>query len=118
MKMNFCHRDIPGASLNGRLPAYETYRPRFDATREALSIACIVTHSCIIRVYKLCDQTTDVSGYGPVWGRQILSWPPLTNWSQHATVPSQTGLTSLFLQLATLGLHVPAYVYALPVTRV
>ena len=31
-KMNFCQR---------RLPAYETYRPRFDATRKALCIACI-----------------------------------------------------------------------------
>ena len=40
-KMNFCQSDIPGASLNRRLPAYETYRPRFDATREALYIACI-----------------------------------------------------------------------------
>ncbi len=39
--MNFCQSDIPGASLNRRLPAYETYRPRFDATREALCIACI-----------------------------------------------------------------------------
>ncbi len=40
--MNFCPSDIPGASLNRRLPAYETYRPRFDATREALCIACMV----------------------------------------------------------------------------
>ncbi len=40
-KMNFCQSHIPGASLNRRLPAYETYRPRFDATREALCIACI-----------------------------------------------------------------------------
>ena len=39
--MNFCQSDIPGASLNRRLPAYETYRPRFDVTREALCIACI-----------------------------------------------------------------------------
>ena len=39
--MNFCQSHIPGASLNRRLPAYETYRPRFDATREALCIACI-----------------------------------------------------------------------------
>ena len=31
--MNFCQSDIPGASLNRRLPAYETYRLRFDATR-------------------------------------------------------------------------------------
>ncbi len=38
--MNFCQIDIPGASLN-RIPVYETYRPRFDATREALCIACI-----------------------------------------------------------------------------
>ncbi len=33
--MNFCQSDIPGALLNRRLPAYETYRPRFDATPEA-----------------------------------------------------------------------------------
>ena len=39
--MNFCKRDIPGASLNRRLLSYETYWPRFDATREALCIACI-----------------------------------------------------------------------------
>ncbi len=26
--MNFCWNDIPGASLNRRLPAYETYQPR------------------------------------------------------------------------------------------
>jgi hypothetical protein len=31
--MNFCQSDIPGASLNRRLPAYETYLPHFDATR-------------------------------------------------------------------------------------
>ncbi len=31
--MNFCRSDIPGALLNTRLPAYETYRPHFDATR-------------------------------------------------------------------------------------
>ncbi len=43
--MNFCQSDIPGASLNRRLLAYETYRPRFDATREALCIACI--HVCM-----------------------------------------------------------------------
>ncbi len=43
--MNFCQSDIPGASLNRRLPAYETYRPRFDATREALCIACMAKNS-------------------------------------------------------------------------
>ena len=30
--MNSCQGDISGASLNRRLPAYETYLPRFDAT--------------------------------------------------------------------------------------
>ena len=30
--MNVSKSDIAGASLNRRLPAYETYRPRFDAT--------------------------------------------------------------------------------------
>ncbi len=39
--MNFCQRDIPGASLNRWPPAYETYWSRFDATRKALCIACI-----------------------------------------------------------------------------
>ncbi len=41
--MNFCQSDIPGASLNRRLPAYETYRPRFDATREALGMHSVYT---------------------------------------------------------------------------
>ncbi len=31
--MKVSESDIPGASLNGRLPAYETYRSRFDVTR-------------------------------------------------------------------------------------
>ena len=31
--MNFRQSNIPGLSLNRKLPAYETYRPRFDATR-------------------------------------------------------------------------------------
>ena len=39
--MNFCQSDIPGASLNRRLPDYDTYWPHFDATCEALCIACI-----------------------------------------------------------------------------
>ncbi len=39
--MNFCQSDIPGVALNRRLPAYETYWPRFRATREALCIACM-----------------------------------------------------------------------------
>ncbi len=38
--MNICQGDIPGASLNRRLLAYETYRPRFSAIRDALCIAC------------------------------------------------------------------------------
>ena len=29
--MNFCQNDIPGASLNRMLAAYETYRPCFGA---------------------------------------------------------------------------------------
>ena len=31
--MNLSESDIPGALLNGRLPVYESYWPRFDATR-------------------------------------------------------------------------------------
>ena len=31
--MNVSESDTPETSLNGRLPAYETYRPRFDTTR-------------------------------------------------------------------------------------
>ena len=46
--------DFPRGSLNGRLPAYETYRPHFEATRfqipsadEALCIVCIrLIHLC------------------------------------------------------------------------
>ncbi len=37
LTINFCQSDIPGALLNRRLPAYETYRyrPRFDGIHEA-----------------------------------------------------------------------------------
>jgi hypothetical protein len=52
--MNFCQSDIPGASLNRRLPTYETYRPRFDTTREALCIACMHRQNMIyIYIYSL-----------------------------------------------------------------
>ncbi len=43
--MNFFQSDVPEASLNRRLPAYETYRPRFDAA--CLHIACIECHYLI-----------------------------------------------------------------------
>ena len=41
-KMNFCWNDIPGASLNRRLPAYETYQPRI--------YICVYVYVCI-RIY-------------------------------------------------------------------
>ncbi len=41
--MNFFQSDVPEASLNRRLPVYETYRPRFDTScMFALCIACMM----------------------------------------------------------------------------